>query len=222
MTRVERPVSGVRNGSGAGSLTPRGRRTRNALIQAAREIFEEDGFQDAKIADIPTRAKMSYGSFYTYFDSKEAIFREVVTYATGEMFQASRSGVGGEGSPIERIREATSRYLTAYSRNARIMRVIEQVAPRDEYFRSLLVEIRGLFVQRIATGIRRLQDEGLGDKQLDAEVAASALGGMVEHFARQWFIFGEQYEESLAVDTLTRLWARGIGLDPDETYAERP
>jgi AcrR family transcriptional regulator len=210
--KADSPLGGVATGA---SLTSRGRRTRNALVQAAREVFEEDGFQDARIADIPARANVSYGSFYTYFDSKEAIFREVVSFATGEMFQASRSGVGDAGTPTERIHEATARYLSAYARNAGIMRVIEQVSPRDEYMRSLLLEIRSLFVQRIATGIRRLQDEGAADRALDADVAASALGGMVEHFARQWFIFGEQYDETVAVDTLTRLWARAIGLDPE-------
>jgi AcrR family transcriptional regulator len=184
--------------------TARGRRTRGALVQAACEVFEEQGFAEVKISDIPSRAGVSYGAFYTYFDSKEAIFREVVNATTGEMFQASRSGVGEDGSPVDRIREATS--------NAGIMRVIEQVAPGNAYFRTLLSDIRALFVQRIAGGIKRLQDEGLADADLDTQVAATALGGMVENFARQWFLFGETYDEGLVLETLTRLWAKGIGL----------
>jgi AcrR family transcriptional regulator len=195
--------------------TARGRRTRNSLVQAAREVFEEQGYADARIADIPARAGMSHGVFYTYFDSKEAVFREVLNTTAGEMFQASRSGLGEGGSPVERIREATSHYLAYYARNARIVRVIEQVAPGNAYVRGLLLDLRSLFVQRIASGLRRLQADGLADADLDAHIAASALGGMVENFARQWYLFGETYDEELALDTLTRLWAKGIGLAPD-------
>ncbi len=197
-------------------LTARGRRTRNALIHAAREVFDEQGFQEAKIADIPRRANMSYGTFYTYFDSKDAIFREVVNTATGELFLASRSGLGTGGSPVERIRAATTRYMASYARNAGVLRVIEEVAFRDPYFHNLLSEIRFLFVQRITAGIQRLQDEGLADATLDPELTAKVLGGMVEQAARHAFLFGEASDEAAMVDTLTRLWARGIGLNPDE------
>jgi AcrR family transcriptional regulator len=48
----------------------RGRRTRTAIVQAAREVFDEKGFEEARIADITARADTAYGSFYTYFDSK--------------------------------------------------------------------------------------------------------------------------------------------------------
>src|SRR5262249_21385709 len=68
--------------------TARGRRTRATLIMAAREVFEADGFRDAKIADIAAGARISYGSFYTYFESKEQIFREVVNEVAGEIFVA--------------------------------------------------------------------------------------------------------------------------------------
>src|SRR6185503_2921760 len=52
-------------------------RTRERLVEAAKEIFEKDGFLDARISDIAARAGQSHGSFYYYFDSKEEIFREV-------------------------------------------------------------------------------------------------------------------------------------------------
>ena len=51
--------------------------TRARLLDAAKEVFEETGFLEARIADIAERAGMSHGSFYHYFDSKEQIFREV-------------------------------------------------------------------------------------------------------------------------------------------------
>jgi len=47
-------------------------------LTAARRPFETRGYVDTRVADITRQAKVSYGSFYTYFPSKEAVFAEVV------------------------------------------------------------------------------------------------------------------------------------------------
>jgi AcrR family transcriptional regulator len=192
-------------------VSARGRRTRAALVEAARRVFEEYGFRDAKIADIAREAGASYGSFYTHFDSKEAIFRQVVNGVAGEMFAVSQPDSGATG-PYERIRVANVRYLRAYAQNAQMLRVLEEMAAYNDYFRELRLRMRNLFVQRNTRGIRALQAAGLADPELDAALAASVLGGMVERAAYLWFVLGEPYEEELAVATLTRLWAGGIGL----------
>jgi Transcriptional regulator len=58
-------------------LTERGARTRERLVTAAREVFEERGFLETRVAHIAQHARVAYGSFYTYFPSKEAVFLEV-------------------------------------------------------------------------------------------------------------------------------------------------
>ncbi|MGH2927257.1 MAG: TetR family transcriptional regulator, partial [Solirubrobacteraceae bacterium] len=52
----------------------RGVRTRAALIDAARRVFERDGYLEARVADIAAAAGVAHGSFYTYFDSKDDVF----------------------------------------------------------------------------------------------------------------------------------------------------
>ena len=55
----------------------KGVRTRARLVDAAKQVFERDGFLDARIVDIAETAGLAPGTFYHYFDSKEQIFREV-------------------------------------------------------------------------------------------------------------------------------------------------
>jgi len=67
-------------GEGEAQNGPRSRKgvqTRARLLDAAKEIFEENGFLEARISDIAERAGLSHGAFYHYFDSKEQVFREV-------------------------------------------------------------------------------------------------------------------------------------------------
>ena len=58
-------------------LTARAARTRDALIRAARSLFESQGYLDTNVNDIAKLARVAHGTFYTYFSSKEEIFQEV-------------------------------------------------------------------------------------------------------------------------------------------------
>ena len=79
-----------------GQLSERGRRTRGALIGAARRVFERDGFIDAiRITDIAEEAGAAHGTFYTYFDSKEAALRAVILQSEFELLGAAAAQYQG-------------------------------------------------------------------------------------------------------------------------------
>ena len=118
---------------------------------------------------------------------------------------------------VDKIRASNREYLFVAARNAQLIAMIEELAYRDPQFRELKLRIREPFLLRNEAGIRRLQEQGLADPNLDAAMAASMLGGMIEHFTLLWFFHGVSYDEELAVETLTRLWAQAIGLRLDES-----
>ena len=85
--------------------TRRGRKTREKLLHAAEAEFGERGFPEASIASITQRAGVALGTFYVYFESKEEIFRALVSY----MGELTRQWIG------ERVAESPDR-LTAERR----------------------------------------------------------------------------------------------------------
>lgn len=52
--------------------------TRHKLLDAARTVFSEKGFDMATIKDITERADLGKGTFYNHFKSKTAVVRELV------------------------------------------------------------------------------------------------------------------------------------------------
>jgi AcrR family transcriptional regulator len=70
--------------------TERGRRTLRLLLDAAASEFGEKGFHDSSVVSITARAGVALGSFYTYFDSKDALFRALVR----DMSEQVRTTVG--------------------------------------------------------------------------------------------------------------------------------
>jgi AcrR family transcriptional regulator len=191
----------------------KGRRTRARLLEAGKTVFERDGFLQARISDIAAEAQVSHGSFYHYFDSKETLFREIAEEVEVRLVSMDDIAHHSEGnSPIERIRAANRSYLAAYKREARIMRVIEEVSRYNEDVRAVRTKRDDYLAARLESAIARLQAEGLADKRIDRRYAATALGGMVARFAETMFVGGGGYDHDRAVEQLTLLWANALGL----------
>ncbi len=176
-----------------GPRSRKGAQTRARLLDAAKEIFEENGFLDARISDIAERAGLSHGSFYHYFDSKEEVFREVAAAVDDELSEPLDTIILAQSStatPRERIREAMRRHFESYRDEARIMGVIEQVSRYDEHVNAMRRARHEEQRAQVADSIRQLQRHGLADPSLDPLVAAAALGSMTWRFAEMWLVEG--------------------------------
>ncbi|OLT20844.1 TetR family transcriptional regulator [Actinomadura sp. CNU-125] len=189
-------------------------RTRKALVVAAREVFERDGFLEARIVDICKTAKVATGSFYTYFNDKEEVFAALVEMVQEEMLHPHMRERTGISDPRAVIDTANREYLQSYRRNARLMALFEQVAQIDEKFHKLRVERGDAFARRNAKMIRELQDAGEADRDLDPLVTAYALSAMVSRMAYMTFVAEVPIAYGDLVDTLNRLWFNGLRLAP--------
>ncbi|MFF7358986.1 MULTISPECIES: TetR/AcrR family transcriptional regulator [Streptomyces] len=201
----------------AATRTRRGMRTRDALVAAARRIFERDGYLDARIIDIAAEAKVATGSFYTHFSSKEDVFAAVLARLQDEMLHAGVTD-GGDGRRKDLWREvedANRAYLESYRRNAALMAAMEQAASVDPQFLRLRLERSRAFIDRSAAAIARLQQSGLADPELDPDVTARALSAMVSRLAYATFALGESLPFDTLVETLTKLWTNALRMPRD-------
>jgi AcrR family transcriptional regulator len=176
-----------------GPRSRKGERTRLRLLDAAKQIFEEQGYFDARISDIAERAGLSHGSFYHYFESKEQAFREVASAVDLELsapFQDVILAPLSNDPPHDRIHEAVRQHFERYAREARILGVIEQVARHDEVVNAVRSELHGRMTEQIAESIGELQERRLADPTLDPMLTAAALGAMTFRFAEMWLVQG--------------------------------
>jgi len=199
-------------------VSARGVRTRQTLVEAARLVFERDGFLDARITDITAEAGVAAGTFYTYFTGKEDAFAAVMEEVNDEMLHPRLREIADRDDPVAVIDAANRAYLVAYRRNAKLMALMEQVAQIDPDFRRLRLRRARAFGERNAQAISRLQQRGLADRELDPQLAADALSGMVSRMAYLRYVlgFGTASPETLA-RTLTRLWVNALGITKEMT-----
>ncbi len=206
-------VGGAHRAASPEPVTQRGRRTRGLLISAARRVFEEKGYADTRIGDITTEAAVAHGTFYTYFESKHELFREVVGMLVSDFVTEARSVPLCGHSPAARIERANRGYLWAYRSNARLMGVLEQAAVMDPDARAIRLDARHAWVKRAEDAIARMQLNHEVPAHIDPYYAANALGSMVDRFAFVWLVLGEPFEEEQAVETLTQLYCGALGIE---------
>lgn len=208
------------------ALTQKGTLTRGRLLAAAKEIFEEDGLLDARISDITARAHVSQGTFYTYFMSKQEIFREVALRVDEELGAPLGAVIldrSSTATPRERIREAIRLYLERYRQEARIMGVIEQVSRHDPLLGSRRAARHDRERLLVAESISRLQRRGFVDSSLDPLITAAVLSSMTNRFPELWLSEGRldcSFDEG--VEHLTVIFINALQItNPDETEQVR-
>jgi len=196
-------------------VTPRsarGIRTRNALIAAARVVFERDGYLETRMSDISVQAGVAAGSVYTYFEGKEEIFLAIADQVQEEMLHPHLRARTGITDPRTLIDLANREYLRSYAKNAKLMALFELVAQIDDNFRARRVERGNAFIRRNAAMIRALQEQGLADPELDPLLTAHALSGMVSRTAYMAFVLDMPMAFEHLVDTLNRIWTNALRL----------
>jgi AcrR family transcriptional regulator len=195
----------------------KGEQTRARILEAAKRVFEDQGFIDARISDIAERAGMSHGSFYHYFESKDEVFAEVVgaLQESQSLHSVIDSGLldGNAGSMHDRLRASIRRALEDYRDEARLMAVVEQVSRHHEQVRATRTERQRVYGVQAVESIRRLQRMGLADPDLDPAIASAALSGMVNRFAEMWLVQGLiDCDFDDAVEQITTLCMSALGL----------
>jgi AcrR family transcriptional regulator len=190
--------------------TARGKRTREKLLAAAEAEVGEKGFHAVGIGDITRRAGVALGSFYTYFESKEEIYRALVSYLSqrvrswvGERVAGIPDRVAAEGRGLEAFLEFTRQHPGLY----RIISEAEFVA-------------NDAFVEHY-TGFARAYRENLeaagrrGDIRAgDYEIWSWAIMGMMVFLGLRFADWDDQTPPARVAERVQDLIANGIGNKP--------
>jgi AcrR family transcriptional regulator len=154
--------------------TERGRRTLRKLLDAAASEFGERGFHEASISTITRRAGVALGSFYTYFDSKDAIFRALVSDMSDAVKLAAREALAPEMPPLEIERAALEAFLRFAGKHKEIYRIIDEAEFVDpESYQAHYRTIAQRIADRLESGAAQ------GDMRPGlSEIEAWALMGM--------------------------------------------
>jgi AcrR family transcriptional regulator len=192
-------------------LSQRGLTTRRRLLDAAEQVFGELGYIDASIVKITEAAGVAQGTFYLYFDSKSAIFDELVRDVNSRMRHAMKEESARGKSRLESELlgfRAYFRFTAEHPALYRIIRQAEFVSP----------EMLHYHYDRLSEGyveaLRSAAESG-EINTIDPEVTAWALMGLGELIGMRWVLWGGRTELPKRVYAELERMLRGILEEPE-------
>lgn len=187
--------------------TKRGRRTRESLLEAAAVEFGEKGFHEASISGITGRAGTALGTFYTYFDSKEELFRSLVQEMSDKVKDRAGAALRPDMDPFAMEQAALESFLAFAREHKVIYRIIDEaefVDPgsyRAHYERT---------ARRIVDRLRRGAAQGAIRADVD-EIHAWAVMGMNVFLGLRFAIWEADRPLEEVARTASALLRAGLG-----------
>src|SRR5437588_10859946 len=182
-------------------LTERQWVRRGELLEAARRVFERDGYHGTTVSAVVQAAGLSQGAFYLYFADKKGIFAalqdEMATLLRRRIYWATRD----EPDARQRLEAGLTAYFEFYEEYAAWnRRLTTEGLGIDEGFEARQT---GLHQTLAAAFLPTLRELGIGA----TEVAAFALLGMAAQLA-YWQHFQRLEEKSMSPAALALACAR--------------
>lgn len=165
---------------------------RQAIMKAASEVFQEEGFAGASMAMVAARVGGSKATLYNYFSSKDELFAAVTIEAVDATAQAM---IALLESDVADIRETLLRFGHAYldlilsPDVVMVTRIATSHGPPPSFGRSLYEKGPGQGWRTIEASLKRYHELGLLSIT-DSKVAALQLKALLEAGLFEPALFG--------------------------------
>ncbi len=197
-----------RASAGKTPRTARGRKTLRAILDAATIEFAERGFHDASISGITRRAGVALGSFYTYFDSKDAVFRALVRDMSAQVRDHVAPEIRAAPDQIAAERAGLFHFLQFVQRHKEIYRIIDEAEFVDpESFRQHYEETAARIRERLEAAVARGElKPGTG------EVHAWAIMGMNVFLGLRYGVWAPDQPIAAVADAVAAMLSEGMAV----------
>lgn len=189
-------------------MTEKGRATRQALLDAAEEVFGEYSYDRASIAEITRRAGVAQGTFYVYFPDKRAAFVHLVKDLNHGLRRHIAEAVHGIDDRLEMERVGLRAFFEFTAGHRALYKVVREAEFVDEniyrwHYRTLaLAYARGL---ETAMGMGQIEND------IDPDTLAWMLMGISELLGSRWVILEHAEPPDEVLDEVMTFIGRGFG-----------
>ena len=158
--------------------------TREAIMDAATELFAARGVTSTSIDDIAAAAGIAKGSIYYNFESKAGLVEEIMARNSELMAAALRSATRGRTGPDLRdeVVRALLRLVQEHAAAAQVM--VTELFRTERSWREAIARWRGLALSPLIDDLR-----ASGAERVVADVQAAAIVGATLMAGLEWLVF---------------------------------
>ncbi|HEY8694686.1 MAG TPA: TetR/AcrR family transcriptional regulator [Chloroflexota bacterium] len=177
------------------------------ILQAARDVFSERGFEKASIDDIAERVGIGKGTVYLHFPSKEELLLALMRQSCLRLVEMCRSAATGQPTTPGKLRCIIQALVDHRYANERWVGIVANELPVFIGYKQKLgasSELRAFIAQVLEEG----QGEGAVDRRVSPAMAASTLLYLI--FAAPSADGGEAMPKQALIDAASQLYFHGI------------
>ena len=166
----------------------------SGILEAARKVFAEKGFHEAKVDDIAEAAGVAKGTVYLYYQSKRDLYFAALKFGIAEMYSLLLEELKRVSAPEEKLKVLISTKLAYFDENRDFFKIyyselgnIPTTHPSgiDEEFKALYQEQARLVEAILREGIRKKVIRNLRTEQT-AFAISDIIRGVVTHRILGW------------------------------------
>ncbi|MFK7793482.1 MAG: TetR/AcrR family transcriptional regulator [Devosiaceae bacterium] len=147
------------------------RRRRDDIVQAALKVFERDGYETAKMADVANEAEVAKGTLYLYFETKaallEGVIQTVILPALEQIGAAAKTHTGS----AQALLESQVRIMAARQASPEMKMLIRLMISAPEQHRPIIQFFHAHVVQEGLDLIRSTLKSGAESGEFRPEAA---------------------------------------------------
>ena len=193
------------------SLRAQGKRTMRKLLAAGMKVFDERGYQAARVDDVVKAARTSHGTFYLYFANKDDLFRVLAEDCVAAMTELAADFPAIDPGPdgYAALRGWLGRYVVAYRAHGPVIRTWAEAQLDNRALGRLgsasMEDLTGRIAESIVAGHRKRGGNGISPHH-----AAVALLAMIERLNYYVLSRDIRVSDDQLLDTLTPVLHRGV------------
>jgi len=174
--------------------------SRARIMVAALELFAIDGYHNTSISKIAKHAGISKGLMYNYFESKEALLKDVVVMSLEDalvMMQQMESKIQ-KMQPKEILKFSLELFFEMLLNNKAMWRLTFSLAMQITNMPNITLVVQKIFQDALIQLETVLQINGYKNYKAEAKLLAAQLDGIAIHY----LIFEKTYPLDEVKNTL--------------------
>lgn len=184
---------------------------REQLIEVARGLFAERGFEGTSIEELATRAEVSKPIVYEHFGGKEGLYAVVVDREVRQLLEMMRTSLTSGGDPRELLERAALTLLDYIEESSDGFRILVRDSPIGSESGSF-VSIIGDVASRVEY-ILAAEFKNRGFDVKFAPMYAQMLVGMVGTTGQWWLDVHKPGKREVAAHIVNLAWNGLSGLE---------
>ncbi|AIR97922.1 TetR/AcrR family transcriptional regulator [Streptomyces glaucescens] len=190
--------------------------TRQKLYEAAVTLIAEQGFSATTVDEIAERAGVAKGTVYYNFASKSVLFEELLRHGVGLLTASLRAAAerteregGSRVDALDAMIRAGLEFIARYPAFTQLY--VAELWRTNRAWQSTLMVVRRQVVAVVEDVLRAGVDNGELAEEIDIQLTAAALVGMVLVAALDWQSFQPERTLDDVHAALSRLLQGRVG-----------